>query len=181
MERSRCTLVPTIHEAAATVQTSFQKYVRESCGFRFSAVKYERARAPPCCALRVRYPLLFMSEYSKTVTLPSIPCHSVELHSAPSFNCLFKRPFVALDIRMRKTVSDSYVRSLCGSSQETTKRQNQSCILERKIIFQEMQGNTRNIILILFTHNYIIKILVFVYINILIENSLSFYLCYHIE
>lgn len=98
MERCRCTLVPTIHEAAATVQMSFQKYVREPCGFRFSAMKYRRARAPPCCALRVRYPLLFMSEYSKTVTLPSISCHSVELHSAPSFNCLFKRPLVALDI-----------------------------------------------------------------------------------
>lgn len=44
-----------------------------------------------------------------------------------------------------------------------------------------MQKNIRNIILILFTHNYIIKVLIFVYINILIEKSFSLYLYYHVE
>lgn len=138
----------------------------ESCGFRFSAVKYGRAKAPPCYALRVRYPLLFMSEYSKTLTLPSIPCHSVELRSASSFNCLFKRPLVVLAISECAELS-VYV---CAILLRLVSRDNRTT--ESVVQFRKEHYFPRNVrkhpqhSIVLFTHNYIINILLFIYINI---------------
>lgn len=55
--------------------TSFQKYVRESCGGSPQwNTEGERAAMP---LLSTCYPILFMSEYSKTLCYTSVPpCHS---------------------------------------------------------------------------------------------------------
>lgn len=91
--------------------TSFQKYVREPCTAVFSAVKYGR-RKPPCCP--TYYPILFMSEYSKTLRCPHIPCHSVELPLPSSNRPLEHSPVIREILEKRETVSEPY--AFIGSS-----------------------------------------------------------------
>lgn len=148
MECSRCTLLPTIHEAAAAVQTSFQKYVRGSLavsGFPQWNTGGRKHRHVMLYVFAILF-YLCLNILKHSLCPPSLATLS---------SCVSHRPLtVSSNVRLSfwpyqnaRNCQCTYVQSFCGSSQETTERQNQSCSLERNIIFQEMQGNIRNIAL----------------------------------
>jgi len=102
MERSRCTVEPTIHGPASATLDVFPE-IRAVVLRRFSAVKY--GKRWPCYF--TCYPILFMSEYSNTLRRPRTPCHSVESRFAVlSFETLACHLGC---FRRHETISDLYV------------------------------------------------------------------------
>lgn len=133
-----CTMKPTIHGAASAVRR-LSRNTCESPAWRFSAVKYGR-RKPPCCS--TCYPILFMSEYSKTLRCPHAPCHPLS-SLLPSPNCLFKHsPVISGHFRKREAVSEPY--AFIGPSQECETATKRCKRLGKRIFSKRYKKNKIN-------------------------------------
>ncbi|EGI66117.1 hypothetical protein G5I_05346 [Acromyrmex echinatior] len=94
----------------------------------FSAVKYGR-RKPPCCS--TCYPILFMSEYSKTLRYLYTPCHSRAAFCRP-LTILSNISPVIPDVSENTKPSVSLLH-LLACLKDAKQRQNDRIILEKDI------------------------------------------------